>query len=566
MVRHFMVKIFMLKNLITPLLSIVTLALLLLTNSAAAGTLTASVDRKEMTENDNFRLFLRYDEHIDSQTPDLSPLKNNFNILSLRLNHQERKSRNKNIKPISFSEWIIILSPLTHGKITIPSIYLDGESSQEIELTVKKSLQEKPFFFGIEVDTTPTYVQAQILYTVKVYYTAIHNNPRLNPLDIANARVLQLGNDRQYNRINIDGENIGVYERNYAIFPEESGVLVIPGQIFSATIPSPYNRLRREETVSIVTKPINIDVMPTPPTYPQAPWLPSPQLKISDSWSNTYSEWQVGEPVTRTISINAQGLSGSQLPELSLPEVEGLKYYPDQSEHNDKTDNQGIQGFLQQSLAIVPTQSGRVTIPEMRIPWWNLETNRLEYAILPTQTVTVAAAENLATVGSSQLTNTPSNAYSDAANNAVVINDQNNGYWIAATLFLLVTNLISAFLLWRSRSIPVEKGINHAEPSNKERLKNIKKACQDNNPLLIRQRLKEWSQQEFGISSLDELGQLFNSIALTNSLSELDSVLYQNSDNSAFNGQILWNNLSQAIKKNHSSSKTDQSELSPLYQ
>ncbi len=568
MVRHIMVKLFMLKNLLTRLLSTMTLALLLLTNSAVAGTLTSSVDRKQITENDSFRLFLRYDEQVGFGQPDLTPLKKDFRVISQQRANQ---FRSMNGKTVSFTEWTLMLSPLRTGTLIIPAVEFDGQRSQEIQVTVNELSQTvkdqiaKEFFFDIDVDSTNTYVQAQVIYTEKLYYSVNHEDATLSEFKVTDAHVMPLGEVRQYDTT-INGQRMGVYERRFAIFAEESGEMVIPGQKFSASIVNSYNRWSRGRPVTVVAQPIRIKVKPTPSAYPQAPWLPSPQLKISDRWSKPYSEWQVGEPVTRTISINAQGLSGSQLPELSLPEVEGLKYYPDQSEHNDKTDNQGIQGFLQQSLAIVPTQSGRVTIPEMRIPWWNLETNRLEYAILPTQTVTVAAAENVATVGSSQLTNTPSNAYSDAANNAVVINDQNNGYWIAATLFLLVTNLISAFLLWRSRSIPVEKGINHAEPSNKERLKNIKKACQDNNPLLIRQRLKEWSQQEFGISSLDELGQLFNSIALTNSLSELDSVLYQNSDNSAFNGQILWNNLSQAIKKNHSSSKTDQSELSPLYQ
>jgi len=64
---------------------------------------------------------------------------------------------------------------------------------------------------------------------------------------------------------------------------------------------------------------------------------------------------------------------------------------------------------------------------------------------------------------------------------------------------------------------------------------------------------------------MDQLGQQLNSIALSNSLNELESVLYQNSENSAFNGQMLWNNLSQAIKKMQTSRPTNQAELSPLY-
>jgi hypothetical protein len=563
-----MVNSFRVRKLINPLCSMLALTLLLLANTAVAGTLTASVDRKQITENDSFRLFLRYDEQVGFGQPDLTALKKDFRVINQQRANQ---FRSMNGKTVSFTEWTLMLSPIRTGTLIIPAIEFDGQRSQEIPVTVKALSQSvkdqiaQEFFFDIEVDNTSTYVQAQVIYTEKLYYSVNHEDASLSEFKVTDAHVMPLGEVRQYNT-NINGQRMGVYERRFAIFAEESGEMVIPGQKFSANIVNSYNRWSRGRPVTVVAEPIRIKVKSTPASYPQAPWLPSPQIKISDRWSKPYSEWQVGEPVTRTITINAQGLSGSQLPELSLPVVEGMKYYPDQSEHNEKTDNQGIQGFLQQSLAIVPTQSGRVTIPEMRIPWWNLDTNRLEYAILPTQTVIVAAPENAIEVGSSQAKNTPASALSESANHLDVMIHQNLGYWIAATLLLLLTNTISAFLLWRNNNRPIKEETDTSETSRKESLKQIRKACQENDPLIIRQRLQDWSQQEFSITRLDQLGKQFNDIPLTNSLCELDSVLYQNRKNSAFNGQLLWNNLSQAIKKKYTKSSTDSSELSPLYQ
>jgi hypothetical protein len=544
------------------------LTLLLSANTAVAGTLTASVDRKQITENDSFRLFLRYDEQVGFGQPDLTVLKKDFRIINQQRANQ---FRSMNGKTVSFTEWTLMLSPIRTGTLIIPAVEFDGQRSQEIPVTVKALSQSvkdqiaQEFFFDIEVDNTSTYVQAQVIYTEKLYYSVNHEDATLSEFKVTDAHVMPLGEVRQYNT-NINGQRMGVYERRFAIFAEESGEMVIPGQKFSANIVNSYNRWSRGRPVTVVAEPIRIKVKSTPVSYPQAPWLPSPQIKISDRWSKPYSEWQVGEPITRTITINAQGLSGSQLPELSLPVVEGMKYYPDQSEHNEKTDSQGIQGFLQQSLAIVPTQSGRVTIPEMRIPWWNLDTNRLEYAILPTQTVIVAAPEHVIEMGSSQAKNTPASALSESANHSDVMIHQNLGYWIAATLLLLLTNTISAFLLWRNNNRPIKEETDTSETSRKESLKQIRKACQENDPLIIRQRLQDWSQQEFSITRLDQLGKQFNDIPLTNSLCELDSVLYQNRKNSAFNGQLLWSNLSQAIKKKHTKSSTDSSELSPLYQ
>ena len=533
-----------------------------LSNNALAGTLTASVDRKQITENDSFRLFLRYDEQVGFGQPDLTVLKKDFRVLNQQRSNQ---FRSMNGKTVSFTEWVLVLSPLKTGKLVIPALKFDGQTSQAIEVSVSELPQSvkdqiaKEFFFDIKVDNKSTYVQAQVIYTEKLYYSVNHEDATLSELKVTDANVIQLGDVRQYNT-SINGQRMGVYERRFAIFAEESGEMVIPGQKFSANIVNAYNRWSRGRPVTIVAKPIRIEVKATPASYPQGPWLPSPQISISDRWSKPYSEWQVGEPVTRNITINAQGLSGSQLPSISLPIVEGVKYYPDQSEYTDKTDSLGIQGLLQQSLAIVPTKSGRIRIPEMRIPWWNITNNKLEFAILPAQTVIVAAGNEINIDSSQQIEKPmiPAIPLSSTSNQS--------GYWILTTLLLLFSNTITAFILWRRGNQPIKKELNVAAPSNKVLLKQVKKACQENDPELIRNCLKQWSQQEYQVSSLIQLSQKLNHVAFSNSLNELDSFLYQDRENSAYNGQLLWNNLTQAIKINIPNSATDQAEFSPLYQ
>ena len=537
---------------------------LILSNSALAATLTANVDRKQITENDSFRLFLRFDEQVGFGQPDLTALKRDFRVINQQRSNQ---FRSMNGKTVSFTEWTLVLSPLRTGNLIIPELEFNGEKSQSIEVSVNElpqSVKEpiaKEFFFDIEVDQKSTYVQAQVLYTEKLYYSVNHEDATLSDLKVTDAHVIQLGEVRQYNT-SVNGQRMGVYERRFAIFAEESGEMVIPGQKFTASVVNSYNRWSRGRPVSVVAKPIRIQVKATPATYPQSPWLPSPQISISDRWSKPYSEWQVGEPVTRSITINAQGLSGSQLPSIALPVVEGLKYYPDQSEHQDHTDSLGIQGVYQQSLAIVPTQSGRITVPEMRIPWWNIETNRLEYAILPAQTVDVAAAENTSSTKSSQ------EIVQQASGQTLLTPSQqgSSGYWIFATLALLISNILTAFFLWKKSDETRVKEDKIPEVKGKAILKQLKSACQKNDALKIRHYLKQWAQSEYQKNSIEEFGKLFNDIALTNAIAELDSFLYQDSQNSVFNGQVLWNSLSQAIKKRNPKESSDSSSLKPLYQ
>lgn len=531
-------------------------------HNAHSATLTANVDRKQITENDSFRLFLRFDEQVGFGQPDLTELKKEFRVINQQRSNQ---FRSMNGKTVSFTEWTLVLSPLRTGTIIIPSIEFKGEKSQPIEVSVNElpqSVKEqiaKEFFFDIEVDHSSTYVQAQVLYTEKLYYSLNHEDATLSELKVTDAHVVPLGDVRQYTT-SINGQQMGVYERRVAIFAEESGEMIIPGQKFTANVVNSYDRWSRGRPVSVISKPIKIDVKATPTNYPQSPWLPSPQITVSDRWSKTYTEWQVGEPVTRTITINAKGLSGSQLPNIALPVIDGVKYYPDQSEHQDKADTLGVQGSLQQSLAIVPTKSGRITIPEVRIPWWNIETNKLEYAILPAQTVTVAPAAQSSIAESSQQPAIPVNVAPTSSDNR-----HSSGYWILATLVLLITNLITAFILWnKPRNIKENEEIFEPK-SSKAAFKALKAACQNNNAQEIRHYLKEWAQIEYQTTRLEQLGELLQAPSLSLAISELDSFLYKDSTNSAFNGQTLWSSLNQALSEQKNRENEKDSSLKPLY-
>lgn len=556
----------MVKNFMTSILMPLFMSLSLLvtfTQNAQAATLTANVDRKQITENDSFRLFLRFDEQVGFGQPDLTELKRDFRVINQQRSNQ---FRSMNGKTVSFTEWTLVLSPLRTGNLTIPAVEFNGERSQAIEVTVTElpqSVKEqiaKEFFFDIEVDSTSTYVQAQVLYTEKLYYSVNHEDATLSELKVTDAHVVPLGDVRQYST-SINGQRMGVYERRYAIFAEESGEMVIPGQKFTASVVNSYNRWSRGRPVSIIAEPIRIQVKATPNNYPQAPWLPSPEIKVSDRWSKAFSEWQVGEPITRNITIDATGLSGSQLPNIALPVVEGLKYYPDQSEHQDKADTLGIQGSLQQSLAIVPTQSGRITLPEVRIPWWNIKSNKLEYAILPEQVVNVAPAAQSASFESSQQPAVPSTA---AATTSAAIK-QSSGYWILATLILLITNLITAFLLWSKSGIDKQDAEIVLPKNSKHAYKALKKACQKNDAKAMRHHLSEWANVEFQSIRLEQLGETLQEPSLSLAISELDSYLFNNSDNSAFNGQALWNSLNKALSAAKQRENETTSELKPLY-
>src|SRR5690606_14450409 len=120
-----------------------------------------------------------------------------------------------------------------------------------------------------------------------------------------------------------------------------SGELEIPSQLFSATALQPgtsgRSSTRSGRLLQVRSPSIRLQVRPVPDSFPAgAPWLPARNLKLVQSWQpDPGIDLLSGEPLTRTLSLSAEGLNASQLPALqSLTSEPGqappLRQYADQ--------------------------------------------------------------------------------------------------------------------------------------------------------------------------------------------------------------------------------------------
>lgn len=458
------------------------LALMLISPRLLADSFTASVDRSRLAEQETLQLTLSHDPQIIIGSPDLTAIKQDFDIVQgpNRMNSM----RSVNGDSSSRTEWTMTLVPKRTGTLTIPAIEFKGERSQPLTIRVDplsssiKEQDDKYAFFDIQLDQqSEHYVQGQILYTEKLYYRVNHRDANLSDLDVEDARVDMLGEPKQYTSM-LNGERVGVYERRYVIYPEKAGKLVIPGQRFQAVgivqnSGDPWGGKRT--MISAVTRPLELEILPIPATYPTAPWLPAHQLSLTEQFSADPEQWQVGEPITRTLIINTEGMSASQIVLPDLPQPTGLKQYPDQSEYHDDVSDNGISGQFQQAVAMVPTVAGKVILPAVRIPWWNTQSNQLQYATLPARTLTVLpnpahtstnpppGGSTLAAAGINhpQTTSAQAQSSQSAANStdgmAASHRESIHGInttgligWILA-LILLCTNLLTLYW-WRRRN------------------------------------------------------------------------------------------------------------------
>jgi hypothetical protein len=546
------------------------MALLLFVIPVRAAELLASVDRKEITQSDVLTLQVRYTGNAGFSSPEWSGLDKSFDIIS---QNRAMQFNMANGKSTSYTDWTLSLVPKSTGQLTIPAFIFDNSRSEPITINVTDSpstrtanTSNEEFYFQVEVSSGTHYVQEQLLYIEKLFYTVNHEDASLSEFAVTDAQVQPLGEPKQYITV-VDGQRIGVYERRYAIFPEVAGELVIPGQRFSGRISNRNDRFNRGRTATVVSKPIKLNVQPIPKTYPQAPWLPASNLNIEESFSKDEKDWKVGEPVTRSFKITADGISGSQIPPIPTPEVSQLRYYPDQTKQDTQMDENGLHASVAQSVALVPTTAGKIVLPELQIPWWNTQSNTVAYAVLPARTIQVAeAVSSIPTPISAPQDLTANNTNAIAANTS-------SGIWPWICALLVISNVGTLALLWFLRARPTGGDISPRKLRKKEshvtvegNWKEVRIACQSSNPKYMRDAILRWAPVHFNdpsILTLNQLAQCYKDPKVKSALAELDAQLYSQQNNSAFNGNAL---LTLLKKEDTSSKKKNAKEgLAPLY-
>jgi hypothetical protein len=139
-----------------------------------------------------------------------------------------------------------------------------------------------------------------------------------------------------------------------------------------------------------------INVKPKPANYVGDHWLPAKKMAISESWSDGFPEFVQGEPITRSITLMADGLTASQLPTLVMDYPRNINQYPESPKVDEQKSNQGILTNSVQTQALLVTQAGEYILPAINIAWWNTTTNQEEAIQLPERKIVVAGSTALA--------------------------------------------------------------------------------------------------------------------------------------------------------------------------
>ncbi len=548
------------------------LVMLLITSlSLQAATLQATVDRNPISENDTVQLILTLRDYDGPITPDLTALEGLFDILG---SQQSSQVSIINGRMDSTKQLHITLAPKQTGRLVIPSIDIGTLQSQPITLQVVKSASQQArqisdIALEVEVDNTTPYRQQQVILTVRLIHTINLAEGVLPDPEISGVEIYKLGDDNGYQTVK-DGRRLGVIERRYALLPQQSGEVTIPSILFRGraqersmgSFGGLFNQGRQLQARS---KPITLKIKPQPQRNSGIPWLPAKNLTLQAEWSPKHPQFRVGEPITRTLTLQALGLSANQLPELSLTPQEGFKVYPDQPQLETDTHQQGVIGTRIEKYAIVPTRVGEITLPPINLTWWNSEQNRLSVIKLPAETIQVLAA-----TAESNPTALPLPAVNNTESATTIIDNSTLWPWQLASALLALAWLITLWLWWKKSPQPAPLDRRQTAGSSsalRVNLNDIANTCRHNQPEKARDALLAWGEArnpQQPPHTLIELAKQLDQPQAQQALKQLDEILYKEQKN--WDGNACWQAIEEALKKAKSEHKnTDSSKLPGLY-
>jgi len=466
--------------------------------SAQDSLLQATVDRATIRDNESFTYTIRGEGPIRDE-PEVTPLEKQFDVLG-----RQSSSRIQilNGQTSQVTEWQYQLMPKadTRGEVSLPPVRVGNLQTKPVALRVlpQDTSGNAPADIFMELESQPStvYVQSQVVLTLRLFTNAsvAVGRATLTAPDVTGGEAIveKLGEDAVYQTTRA-GRTFSVRERRYAIFPQQASRLTVGPATFEAmVIPDRgFSRVARFRSGVLA-----VDVQPAvppPASMANASWLPAHRVELTEQWSDDSPELVVGVPRTRRVTIEADGLLETQLPDLPSAQQAGIRLYADQPEMSRDITPQGFTSRRVVSMAVIAQTPGDVTLESLRVPWWNVDAQRWEVAELPGRTLRIAPSGE--PVPAAALSESPE-----------------SNFWPAVSA-LLAAGWLGTALAWgwsRRGAQSAAGGARTAEPKAKggKPLRDLDTACRVNDADGARRALLLWAEHRFRDSPPRSLGAL----------------------------------------------------------
>lgn len=517
--------------------------------------IAVKVEPSQVHAGESFRLILSQTPQYSGGLPDLTPLQGQFTILGTE------RSINYSVingQAQSSSQWIITLKPLKSGILTIPAVAFGTEQSSPVTINVEAATakpqttaapdNQQEVALTTAADKNKVYVNQEIVYTVKLYNSKRLLDVNYQGPQVDDALIIPLGDAKRYQTV-LDNTNYIVEEQSYAIYPQKSGSLKIASPVFSALI---YGF--DPQQIKVRDKDINISVQPIPKNESSTHWLPARLVKLSERYENTAQSVTTGSTVTRTITIQGIGIPAQLLPTLDFSQSDAFQVYPEKGSDNNQIKQGNLVGSTEVKVTYLFNKTGKITIPELRLPWFNTETGTNEVAVLAPRSMDITAAQAPDEAQASVPKLQPEQS-------DVTIKKTSSPWpWLVAVLFALAWLATLGLWFWQKRVSYLNKH------QDKSAINKLSRACHKCDPEQARDALLMWARLHWpdaSILNINDLNQLVRDPLLKKQIHLLSQVLYQRGERALWRGDELLNAVL-AVKKSKAKKSKKNTSLPPI--
>jgi hypothetical protein len=209
--------------------------------------------------------------------------------------------------------------------------------------------------------------------------TWLTRQPELPPLEIPGVVATPSGEQALNLTQQIEGTSWFGVSLAYLVTPTQGGELAVPPIELALSVG------QAAEPVRVRTSPLTISVraVPRPPGAERA--VGATRLELTQRLDRSLDGLRVGDSLTRTVEISADGVRAMFLPPAEFAAVPGLAVYPAAPQVDDVMQERvGFTGGRRVDAAsYVVQEPGTYELPALSVTWWDTKAGTLRTASVP---------------------------------------------------------------------------------------------------------------------------------------------------------------------------------------
>jgi hypothetical protein len=373
----------------------------------------------------------------------------------------------------------------------------------------------------------------RITLLVPNYFTG---SPDFPAFSIDNAIVVEPQDRPENLNDTIGGIRYAGISQTYTIYTQLPGEFKLPPVQFTV----PYASNPPKTTISHLSLPALTFRAEIPPAAQDLPYfLPTSNLSLQQKWGSPLKDTQVGDTLSRTVTITTTKTQGMMIPPLAFSAPDGIRLYPEQPTVIDQKTPTGefVYGRRTESARYFLQKAGDYTLPPIQISWWNLNTNKLVTTTLPA--VQLSVAENPGYLNELPPAPEPAPVVQPAPESFW----KRYGSWIKFGVPGLIGMVLLSWLMWRYLPKVYRCIANRLEIRRQSKdaiFRSLVRACRRNDASEAYRKLLAWTSMEVGgETDLDRFIRQTNDDALTSEVENLGKLLYSGSSTQIWDGHML---------------------------